>query len=115
MLQLISNSSFFMKIAEGIEHEEISLKHGERLLVEKKHVVVADGKVQHLYHKKEGLEVPEYQLIQDFENFFLEGKEKMIKIYRFNKETLFSYLEDNNLLNLYFLKEVDYFNGFMNK
>ncbi|MBC2262810.1 hypothetical protein HCB45_14780 [Listeria sp. FSL L7-0091] len=112
---MISNSSFFMKIAEEVEHEAISLKHGERLLVEKKYVVVAAGKAKHLYYKKEGLEVPEYQLIQDFENFFLEGKEKVIKIYRFNKEALFSYLEDNNLLNLYFLKEVDYFNGFMNK
>ncbi|MBC1337510.1 hypothetical protein [Listeria innocua] len=112
---MISEPFFFMKIIEEVEHQVIKLEHDKQLLIDQEHVAAADKKVKQLFYKEFGLVVPEYQFIQDFESFYIQSKEETTAIYLFNKETLFTYLEDSNLLNLYFFKGVSYFNQLLSR
>ncbi|EAD6939903.1 hypothetical protein QYB16_002968 [Listeria monocytogenes] len=106
---------FFSEVSGKVSHEIIMLDKGEKFLVKEDYFVMANRKVKRLFHQNSGVIVPEYRFMQDFKSFFVVGEEKKTQIYHFNKEKLFTYLEKNQLLNLYLSDEVRYFNQLLSQ
>ncbi|EAD0622424.1 hypothetical protein [Listeria innocua] len=112
---MTNTSMFFNEVSGKVAHEIIMLNKGENLLVKEDCFVMANKKVKRLFHQESGVIVPEYRFMQDFKSFFVVGEEGKTQIYRFNKEVLFTYLEKNQLLNLYLSDEVTYFNQLLSQ
>ncbi|EHD1581863.1 hypothetical protein JR603_001430 [Listeria monocytogenes] len=112
---MTNTSMFFNEVSGKVAHEIIMLNKGEKLLVKEDYFVMANKKVKRLFHQESGVIVSEYRFMQDFKSFFVVGEERKTQIYRFNKEVLFTYLEKNQLLNLYLSDEVTYFNQLLSQ
>ncbi|EGE9351499.1 hypothetical protein IBL99_002949 [Listeria monocytogenes] len=112
---MINNLEFFRKISNNLEHEVINLNKDERLLIKNGFFAISNEPVKRLYYENEGLSIPRYQFIHNFEEFYVVSEKTNTKVFIFGKELFFTYLEKNQLLNVYLYEEANFLDQLLEK